>query len=133
MTDSRDSHLALPNLGYDFVTAVMQNSINAAIIDHLDFKQQKEASAYFVVENGKQTYIPFEELLKRTNSTDPFMIEEFPEDKKPDDDAVPDFVTLGSDTKQVNFKLLCAECAVVEYRPATPGYFEAKWTHRKQR
>jgi hypothetical protein len=168
MTDANDSNLTIPELGYDFVTAVTQNSINAAISDHLDVHNQKTISICYVAEKGVATLISFEELLKRTNGTDPFTIPEFPEEAKPSEDAriqdlsnasflrgfrcrlgnppmtenpmtdpsavseVPDFVTLGDDTSNVLFNLLCAECSVVEYTPLVENYFEEKWVHRKQ-
>ncbi|KAI1201732.1 hypothetical protein F5X97DRAFT_320129 [Nemania serpens] len=130
------SNLSNPRYGYDFVVATTQASINATLLNFLDTRKEPMVNICYIADDKVNPQrIEYDELLKRTNSVDPFTI---PADADPATDPriaalvaarfmmgfracigiprgvrpekIPDIVTLGSGgTGAVEFNLLCSE------------------------
>ncbi|RHZ70285.1 hypothetical protein CDV55_101765 [Aspergillus turcosus] len=141
-TSYSNSNLSSPRYGYDFVVATTQISINAILLD-LEFLSQitePTVTACYVYDKKSSSTIPidYHTLIQEANGADPFSVPDG-SDPKTDQDLInlqnvqfvgafratvglpsgvdpadlPDLVTLGADTSQVLFNLLCSDFTVV--------------------
>ena len=151
------SDLSNPYHG-DFVFAVTQGNINAAMLNYLSNLPLPEVICVWVMSESQPHHpeqIDFKELLRRANNTDPFSV---PGDADPTtnqgvknlvgarfiggfkarmglppglDLSKANIVTLGADVTSVKFNLMCSEFVVAQY---TPGdiYNNPSWMNIKQ-
>ncbi len=150
-----ESNLSSTKYGYDFVTAVTQNSINLTMKHFLNALEEPVVTVCYVAdENGNPVEIDYATLVKKANGNDPFSV---PGDTPVTDPRItnlfnarfmagfkaqiglppmplykiPDIVILGDDTSAVTFNLMCHEFTVVQYTPAS-GYSSASWMNVSQ-
>jgi hypothetical protein len=151
------SQLSAARYGYDFVVATTQASINATMKEFLAGLTEPVVTACYIADStAKPTPVPYDQLVKSANGSDPFKV---PSGADPSANAdlknlmgarfmmgfraqlglppglppaeIPDVVTLGSDTSAVTFNLLCSEFTVVELEPGS-GYAPASWMNESQ-
>ncbi len=149
------SFLSSARYGYDFVVATTQQSINATMKEYLDVVGQPEViQCWLMDDNGNPQAIDYNDLLKQSGNVDPFSI---PDNAGADDsrvkalsdlgfwygfkasvgnppgyapDAIPDIVTLGTDTSAVRFSMMCSEFRVVQAKYGRRGIMG--WLNRSQ-
>lgn len=155
---ANQSDLSSPKYGYDFVVATTQASINATLKEFLAGLTEPVVTVCYVADDqGNPVEIPYDQLKKNANGSDPFTI---PADTNaaadPDvhnllrarfmmgfraqlglppgllPDQIPDIVTLGSDTAQVLYNLLCSQFTVVQLTPGGGYVPEPKWFSASQ-
>lgn len=74
---AKQSHLSLPELGYDLVVASTQKSLNAALKRYLDSLNGAPVTACYVYDdNNEPISIPYELLKTKAKGSDPFTIAE---------------------------------------------------------
>lgn len=138
-SSSNSSHLSSERYGYDFVVSTTQGSINAMMKQYLLANKKPEVCCCFINKDGEETQVSLEEVLSKSNNTNPFMIPHntdlndlkiqrindarfirgwrarlgIPQTSDPSE--VRDLVEIGSSNEAVNFHLLCAEFQVVSY------------------
>ncbi|GGM23576.1 hypothetical protein GCM10010129_80010 [Streptomyces fumigatiscleroticus] len=151
------SDLSSVKYGYDFVVATTQASINATMKLFLSGLTEPEVTVCYVADDqGNPVEIDYDQLKEQAKGSDPFAV---PATADPATDpdlrnlinarfmmgfraqiglppgiapgAVPDIVTLGSDTSSVIYNLLCSEFIVVELNPGG-GYSPPTWFSQSQ-
>lgn len=154
---SAQSRLSDAEYGYDMVVATTQGSINGAMKAFLDGVPEPVVTMCYVAdERGEPVSVPYEDLVKEANGTDPFKV---PDDADPDTspdlkdlrsarfmmgfqaqlglpdgldpEHIPDLVELGADTSAVKFNLLCSQFVVVNLDPGS-GYTKPSWMNVAQ-
>ncbi|KAI1150038.1 hypothetical protein F4825DRAFT_30417 [Nemania diffusa] len=153
------SNLSNLRYGYDFVVAATQASINSTLLTFMNTRKEPLVNiCYIADEEGDPQRIEYDELLKLTNSVDPFTI---PANSKPATDPklaallaarfmmgfrarigvpggvrpedLPDIVALGSDsTGAVEFNLLCSEFTIASLTPGGGYSTSPKWMLQSQ-
>ncbi|MBV9035542.1 MAG: hypothetical protein JO182_13720 [Acidobacteriaceae bacterium] len=141
----------------DFVFAVTQGAINAAMMNYLSDSPFPEISCVWVMSEGSHpapVQIPYKKLMELAHNTDPFKVPDgIDPDKNQDvknlvgarflggfraqiglpsglDESV-NVVTLGADTASVQFNLLCSSFHVVQYTPASQ-FTDPSWMNKSQ-
>ncbi|HZX83335.1 MAG TPA: hypothetical protein VFF19_07210, partial [Reyranella sp.] len=151
------SFLSNSPYGYDFVVATTQASINATMKAFLAAGTEPVANICFVADDdGNPVQIDYEQLKANAHGSDPFSVPNSANPNTDQDlknlyaarfmvgfqaqiglppgyqpDQIPDVVTLGSDTSEVIFNLMCSQFTVVQLTPAS-GYTPAKWMNQSQ-
>ena len=153
---ANQSNLSAGQYGYDFVVATTQASINATMKEYLSGLGTEVAICYIADPKGNPTAIDYATLKEKAGGSDPFII---PNDADPATNqdlknlqnarfmvgfkaqiglppgiapqAIPDIVTLGTDTSAVAYNLMCSEFIVVQYSPVS-GYSPASWMNQSQ-
>ncbi|KAF7128681.1 hypothetical protein CNMCM5793_003532 [Aspergillus hiratsukae] len=139
-TSYSNSNLSSPRYGYNFVVATTQISINAILLEFLSQITEPTVTACYVYDKKFSSTIPidYNTFIQEANGTDPFNVPDGSDSQK-DQDLInlqnvqfvgafratvglpsgvypadlPDLVTLGADTSQVLFNLLCSDFTVV--------------------
>ncbi|GFF93036.1 hypothetical protein IFM53868_07051 [Aspergillus udagawae] len=150
------SDLSNPRYGYDFVVATTQISINAILLQFLRGITEPTVTACYVFDNTTKSTVPidYNTLIQEANGTDPFSVPDG-SDPQTDQDLInlknvlfvgafratmglpsdispanlPDLVTLGADTSQVTFNLLCTDFTVVGFGGS---YYSPVWLNQSQ-
>lgn len=151
------SQLSAARYGYDFVVATTQASINATMKQFLSALTEPVVTLCYCADNaGNPVPLPYDELVKKANGSDPFAV---PANADPTSNsdlknlvgarfmmgfraqiglppglaptAIPDIVKLGADTSAVTFNLLCSQFTVVELEPGS-GYAPPSWLNVSQ-
>lgn len=151
------SQLSAARYGYDFVVATTQASINATMKQFLSALTEPVVTLCYCADNaGNPVPLPYDELVKKANGSDPFAV---PANADPTTNsdlknlvgarfmmgfraqiglppglaptAIPDIVKLGADTSAVTFNLLCSQFTVVELEPGS-GYAPPSWLNVSQ-
>jgi hypothetical protein len=144
-----DSHLSLPQYGYDFVVATTQSAINATLEEYLGQLTQPEFCVCYAADGDGNPQPVNSDAILQTFGVDPFSIEAtadpmhdprliklynaqfqfgikarlgLPAAFQPPN--IPDIVTFGGDTSSVVYTLMCSEFQVVQL---SVGYGPRKW------
>ncbi|KAF7183837.1 hypothetical protein CNMCM7691_004259 [Aspergillus felis] len=156
MSGSNSSHLSAQQYGYDAVVSTTQESINAVMKRYLATNKQPEVCCCFVDKDGAETQVSLDEVLSKSNNTNPFEIPDKTDlnderIKKLDDarfirgwrarlgippmsdrSKLPNLVDIGFSNEAVNFYMPCAEFQVVSYIAGTRFGGKAYWLNVSQ-
>ncbi|KAB8073580.1 hypothetical protein BDV29DRAFT_157454 [Aspergillus leporis] len=151
-----NSNLSSPKYGYNFVVATTQISINAILLQFLAEIAEPTVTACYVYDkvHSSIVQIDYDTLVEEANGTDPFSV---PDGSDPNSDQdvinlknvlfvgafqatmglpsgisppdLPDLVTLGADTSQVEFNLLCSAFTVVGF---SGSLYDPQWLNQSQ-